>query len=120
MKRILVVDDEQVAVKALCSLLEMDGYEPVGIVVPEEAVRRLRSETFDAVITDLEMPGVHGLEVIRVAREAPAAPPVLVVTAYAHSPASDSALALGARCVLGKPLKYERLMAELAECVPLS
>jgi CheY-like chemotaxis protein len=118
MRRILVVDDEAVAVNALCSLLEMDGYAPVGVCVAEEAVRRLRSEAFDAVITDLEMPGVHGLEVVRAAREAHAAMPVLVVTAYGNSPVSDSALVHGARCVLGKPLKYERLLAELARCAP--
>jgi len=113
MSRILVVDDDAVAVRGLTQLLEMDGHEAVGLLQPELALVRLRAEAFDVLVTDLEMPGVHGLELVRAAREAQPGLAVVVVTAYDHSPAGASALALGARRVLGKPLHYEELLAEL-------
>lgn len=111
--RILVVDDDKVAVRGLCDLLELDGYSPVGFDLPEKAVERLKLESFDALVTDLEMPRLHGLEVVKAARAARPELPIVVVTAYAGSPAAASALALGARCVLKKPLAYDRLLAEL-------
>lgn len=116
--RILVVDDDRVAVRGLCDLLELDGYAPVGTELPERALEHLRAESFDALVTDLEMPKVHGLEVVKEALAAHPGMPVFVVTAYAGSPAAASALALGARSVLKKPLAYEHLLSELAACIP--
>ena len=117
MKRILVVDSEPVAMGALCDLLVMDGYATVGLCGSDEAVRRLRDEAFDVVITDVELPGGHGLEVVRTAREARPGALVLVVTGLVNSQASDAARSLGACRVLGKPLRYETLISELQTCI---
>jgi two-component system response regulator AtoC len=113
MKRILVVDGEPVATGALCDLLSMDGYDPVGLCSAEDAVRRLRSEPFDVVITEVELPGGHGLDVVRTAREARPGTPVLVVTGLVNSRAAEIARSLGVSRVLGKPLLYETLISEL-------
>lgn len=117
MKRILVVDGEPAAMGALCDLLVMDGYATVGLCESDAAVRRLRDELFDAIITDVELPGGHGLEVVRTAREARPGAPVLVVTGHVNSLASEAARALGVRRVLGKPLRYETLVSELQTCI---
>lgn len=117
MKRILVVDGEPVAMGALCDLLVMDGYVTVGLCESEEAVQRLRDEAFDAVITDVELPGGHGLEVVRTARKARPGAPVLVVTGQVNSLASEAARSLGVRRVLGKPLRYETLISELQSSI---
>ncbi len=116
MKRVLVVEGEPVALGALCNLLEMDGYAPVGLEAPGEALERLRGEPFDAVVTDVEFTGGRGLELIREALTARPKLPVLVVTGQVNSRATQEALSLGACCVLGKPLRYEALVAELAAC----
>lgn len=113
MKRVLLVDDDRVAVDGLCSLLEMDGFDVTGLVSPEEALRRLKDERFDVLITDLEMPRIHGLDVVRAARAASATMKVLVVTAYMGSRASATALTVGAARVFSKPLRYELLIHEL-------
>jgi DNA-binding response OmpR family regulator len=113
MKRILVVDSEPAATGALCDLLSMDGYAAVGSYEVEEAVNRLRTESFDAVITDVELTGGHGLDVIRTARTARPGAPVLVVTGQVSSLASEAAVSLGVCRVLGKPLRYETLISEL-------
>lgn len=116
-RRILVVDGEPVATGALCDLLSMDGYVTVGLCEPDEAVQRLRSELFDAVITDVVLPGGHGLEVVRTARELRPDTPVLVVTGQVNSLASEAARSLGASRVLGKPLRYETLVSVLQRCL---
>jgi DNA-binding response OmpR family regulator len=117
MKRILVVDGEPVATGALCDLLSMDGYTAVGLCATEDAVQRLRNEAFDAVITDVELPGGRGLDVVRTARLSRPGAPVLVVTGHVNSLASEAALSLGVCRVLGKPLRYETLITELKTCI---
>jgi CheY-like chemotaxis protein len=91
----------------------MDGYEVVGMTSSEEALRSVESDRFDAIVTDLEMPNVHGLDIVRAARTRDPAATVVVVTAYVNSPASRNAVALGAKAVLNKPLRYETLIQVL-------
>lgn len=111
-RRLLVVDDNQTTVDALRVLLEMDGYQVAAFSRPTEALAALREGLTDLVITDLEMPAVHGTEVVRAARLS--GTPVLVVTAYASSPAVTDALALGAARVMLKPIDYDELLAAVA------
>jgi CheY-like chemotaxis protein len=113
MKRILVVDGEPVATGALCDLLSMDGYATVGLCGTNEALQRLRDEVFDAVITDVDLPGGHGLDVVRTARKELPGAPVLVVTGHVTSLAAEAARSLGASRVLGKPLRYPTLISAL-------
>ncbi len=113
MTAILIVDDDPGAVGALVTLLELDGYHAVGLTDPEEALAQLERRRFDVVITDLEMPGIHGVDVARAARLANPEAAILVVTAYDRSAASARALAVGAQRVFGKPLHYEELRAEV-------
>jgi DNA-binding NtrC family response regulator len=116
MKRILVVDGEPVATEALCDLLSMDGYAAVGLCATDEALQRLRDEAFDAVITDVDLPGGQGLDVVRTACRTRPGAPVLVVTGHVNSLMSEAALSLGVCRVLGKPLRYETLISELQSC----
>ncbi len=116
-RRILVVEGEPVAMGALCDLLAMDGYAAVGLCEPDEALRRLRDELFDAIITDVVLPGGHGLDVVRTAHECRPGTPVLVVTGQVHSLASEAARSLGVQRVLGKPLRYETLISALRDCI---
>jgi len=114
MKRVLVVDDDFGAALGLRKLLELDGYEVVATESPRTALAMLESERFDAVVTDLEMPGVHGVEVVRAAQRARPGMPVLVMTGYFGTPVCDTALREGARSIFGKPIDYETLALELA------
>lgn len=114
MRRVLLVDDDANTVKALRTLLELDGYEVDALVSSREALQHLAAQQYDVVVTDLEMPMVHGVQVVRAAKAAWPRTRVVVVSAYAHSPAADKAVAEGADRVLGKPLDYEALLGELA------
>jgi two-component system response regulator QseB len=114
MIRVLVVDDDAAAADGLRMLLASDGYEVVACDEPTAALEQLGRTRFDAVITDLEMPRVHGVEVVRAARAASSGTLVYVVSAYSDSPASEEARAAGATRVFGKPLDYDVLADDLA------
>lgn len=117
MIRVLVVDDDVGAASGLRKLLELDGYEVVATESPRLALEKLESERFDAVITDLEMPGVHGLEIVRAAQRVLAGMPVFVMTGYFGTPVCEAALREGARRIFGKPIDYDALVDELARSV---
>jgi two-component system response regulator PilR (NtrC family) len=115
MNRVLVVDDDWHAAEGLRLLLELDGYKVVALKCPQQALELLRAERFDALITDLEMPRHHGIELLEAARAKTAGMPVLVMTGYFGTPICDEALRAGARRVFGKPVDYDQLVIELAD-----
>jgi len=111
--RVLIIDDDWGAASGLRTLLEMDGFDAHAVPSSALGLDRIANDEFDALVTDLEMPGYHGLELIRAARAAHPEMPILVVTAYIDSTATRDAVAAGAQRVFGKPLHYELLLAEL-------
>lgn len=80
--RALVVDDEEASRRDLFSLLVREGVEVEEAASAEEALERLRSDPFDAVFLDIRMPGLTGLEAVRVLQDLPDPPLVVFVTAY--------------------------------------
>lgn len=113
MNRVLVIDDDISSVEGLARLLRLDGFDVVATPSSTEALTRIREQHFDALITDLEMPDVHGIEVVRAARSVDPKLPIFVMTAYSDSPITRAAIQAGARCVLDKPLQYDELLATL-------
>lgn len=113
MSRVLVIDDDRGAAEALSRLLRLDGHEAVGFASPAEARVAIEHEPFDAVITDLEMPRVHGVDIVRTARRVHAGAPVFVITGYGNTAAERTARDSGASAVFGKPINYDELLAAL-------
>lgn len=117
MFRVILIDDERGAVSALTRLLRLDGYDVRAFSSAERGREAIESGPFDAVVTDLEMPEVHGIEIVRTAQRLKHSAPVFVVTAYAESAVGRCALALGARRVFNKPLDYDALAHALEEAL---
>jgi len=82
MPHILIVDDEPSTAWALAEGLTDDGYTIDTFRSAEDALQWLRDGHSDLVITDLNLPGMSGLELARKLRRGPKAQPVIVVTAY--------------------------------------
>jgi len=82
MPHLLIVDDEPSTAWALAEGLTDDGYTIDTFRSAEEALQWLREGHSDLVITDLNLPGMSGLELARKLRRGPHAQPVIVVTAY--------------------------------------
>ena len=83
-RTVLVVEDDQLFRASLCELLEIFGVDVQPVGDADEAVRALRDRTFDAVITDMDIPG-DGATVLRYAEVLRPAMPVIVLTALPPS-----------------------------------
>lgn len=112
--RLLVVDDELELMRALCDGLAAQGFDPVGLSDPQEAADRLADGGFDLMLTDLMMPGLDGIELLR---RGLAADPHLVgilMTGQGTIPTAIEAMKAGAYDYLLKPFKLQVLLPVLA------
>ena len=109
MARVLIVDDETKLAALLAEALELDGHEVVQAGGGKEARARLSSRAFDVVVTDLRMPEVDGLAVLRAARARPAPPDVVLMTAHAAAESAVEAMKAGAADYVTKPFATDEL-----------
>ena len=107
--RILVVDDEKSMRDLLSITLEKEGYDVLTAAGGEPAIEALHRESVDAVITDLRMPKVDGLQVLRVAKEISPDMAVIVITAVASTETAVEAMKLGAYDYITKPFKLDEV-----------
>src|SRR3990172_8708763 len=107
--RILVVDDEKSTRDLLSITLAKEGYDVLTAAGGEPAIEALHRESVDAVITDLRMPKVDGLQVLRVAKEISPDMAVIVITAVASTETAVEAMKLGAYDYITKPFKLDEV-----------
>jgi len=107
MAKVLLVDDEPGVLYTLQEVLTEHGDEVVTATSGAEALTRL--EGVEAVVTDLVMPGMDGLELLRAIRERDAALPVIVLTAQGSERAAVSAMKAGAHDYLRKPFDVDEV-----------
>jgi two-component system, NtrC family, response regulator PilR len=107
--RVLIVDDEKSMRDLLAMSLEKAGYDVTAADGGEAAIEAIRKESFDGIITDLRMPKVDGMQVLRAARDLSPETAVIVVTAVASTEAAVEAMKLGAFDYLTKPFKLDEV-----------
>jgi signal transduction histidine kinase/DNA-binding response OmpR family regulator len=101
--RILVVDDEPHVVQIFQDLLAQRGYEVVSSMNGDDAIVKVTTGNFDLVLTDINLPGVDGLEVVRAAKAADKDTCVILITGYASTTTAIDALRQGAYDYITKP-----------------
>src|ERR1700688_723851 len=111
--RLLVVDDEASVREALALVLDLSGFDVTTAVDGREAIHTLATHSPDAVILDVLMPGLDGLEVCRRMRSVGNRTPVLMLTARAEVSERVAGLEAGADDYLAKPFAREELVARL-------
>jgi two-component system, OmpR family, response regulator MprA len=111
--RILVVDDEPAVREALERILRLDGFEVALACDGREAVRSQAAAPADAVLLDVLMPGLDGLEVCRRMRDTGDRTPVLMLTARDQVGDRVAGLEAGADDYLSKPFALEELLARV-------
>ena len=115
--RILLVEDDADAAYYIMRVLTTMGYfDVVHLLDPAVALRRAVAEPWDLVLTDVDLPGMSGLDLLRALRREVPALPVAVVTARVPSVAAD-ALRLGAGAYLEKPVPAAHLVAVTAALI---
>ena len=111
--RVLCVDDEPVILQILRRLLEGHGFEAVTCSDPTTAISTFSAGSFDVVITDIHMPGMDGLTLMRTLRQREPELPVVVVTGQGTVDTAIQALREGATGMLVKPFTGHELLAEV-------
>ena len=108
-KRILVVDDQESMREMLADLIDLMGHEPRTVGDAQEALEALEESDVDLVITDLNMPVVDGLELMkRIKGNAPELP-VIIITGYGTFHTEKQVLSSGADGYIPKPCTINRV-----------
>ena len=115
--KILIVDDEEGLRKVLARGLAKEGYLTEAVGSGAEALSRIAAESFDLVITDMQMPGMNGLELLAEIKAFDPALPVLVITAYGTVESAVQALRLGAYDYITKPFESDELKLTIAQAL---
>jgi DNA-binding NtrC family response regulator len=115
MATVLIVDDDSALREGLTEALIDLGYRPIAAADGREALDLAAHERIDAVLLDLRIPGMDGLEILRRLRaRRSGAPPVAILTAYATAANTIEAMRLGAFDHLTKPIAREDLVSLMA------
>lgn len=101
---VLVVDDEVVVQKVLREALRRGGYRVTSAASAEEAIDLMQKRRFDLVLTDKNLPGASGMEVMRVARSLNPAPAIVMITGYSSLDSAVEAMDIGAHDYIEKPI----------------
>lgn len=108
-KKVLVVDDEEVVCKSVKRILEKKNLEVDAALNATEALEKIAKEDYGVVITDLMMPKITGMELLKRIRKSKPETPVIMITGYATVRTAVQAIKLGAFDYIPKPFTPEEL-----------
>jgi two-component system, cell cycle sensor histidine kinase and response regulator CckA len=115
---VLVVDDETAVRRFACRVLERAGYGIVEAIDGVDALEVIQSRTgsLEAVVSDIVMPRMNGVELMQALSVSQPDLPVILMSGYANAALTD--LGIAAPCsILPKPFSAERLLAEVSRCI---
>jgi len=115
--RIMVIDDEKIVGDMAKMSLEQEGYQVETFLNAEPALKRLETERFDVVVTDLKMKGIDGMEVLRTVKTRYPDTKVIMITAFANLDAAIEALRNEVHDFFPKPVKIKELKASIARAL---
>jgi DNA-binding NtrC family response regulator len=120
--KILIVDDERIAVKNLEHILKKEGYSVSGTESASNALKLLEKQEFDVVLTDLRMEKIDGLQILKKCHELQPDTEVIMITGYATLESAVETMKKGAFHYIAKPFKLDlvrNIVKEAAEKVQL-
>lgn len=118
--QILLIDDEPDSCKALSLLLQRSGYKIKSCHSGEQALEILNTQFFDLVISDLLLPGVNGIDILKHIKEKSPQTSVILITGNASAETAVEAMKEGALDYITKPFNVERLKIQVAKAVEKS
>ena len=119
--KILIAEDDALTTKSLTYFLEAQEYEVVNANDGQIAVNFLKEESFDLIITDLNMPKIGGMELIHIIRnELHLETPVIVLTSSGIEQTEVDSFAIGASEFISKPFSPSVLNTRIQRLVPVS
>ncbi len=118
--KIMLVEDEKITRKTLTDILKKENYEVDSFSDGTEAFNYLGNNYYDVIITDLRLPGINGLEILKKTKEISPKTIVIIITAFATVETAIESLKLGAYDYLLKPFSPEQLLSILKHIELLS
>ncbi|MGE5699836.1 MAG: sigma-54-dependent transcriptional regulator [Deltaproteobacteria bacterium] len=115
--RILFIDDDRAGREVALFNLRKAGYEVVAASDGQEGIAAFSPEKFDLVVTDVKMPGISGIDVLRRVRSHAPDVPVLVITAFGNVETAVEAMKEGAYDFIGKPFHRDQLLLSVGKAL---
>lgn len=117
---ILAIDDEQIVLDSVRKILSEEGFRVETSLRGREGLERAERERFDVVLTDIRMPDIGGMRVLRDIKRSNPALPVVMITGYGTVRSAVEAMQLGAANYLEKPFTPDQLVAAIREALKCS
>jgi len=108
--KVLVIDDEKVVLDSVAKILTDEGYDVDANVSGREGLNQALEEQYDIVLTDIRMPDIGGMRVLRDIKRTKPSLPVVMITGYASVKSSVQAMKLGAADYVEKPFTPDQLI----------
>lgn len=115
MKTILIVDDQQGIRLLLHEVFKKEGYYTELAANGVEALQIVNSKPVDCALLDMKIPGMNGIDILRMIRETHKEMPVLMMTAYGEQDIIEEAIGLGATGYFAKPFNIFDIIAKVKE-----
>jgi len=115
--KIHIIDDEPIIHEVLGDLLTSEGYAVVNSANGEEALEKHSAQTFDLILLDLLMPGMDGIEVLKLLKKRDPRSVIIIITAYASVESAISAMKIGAFDYVQKPFKHDELLLTVGRAI---
>lgn len=116
-ERILIVDDELIALRNLEHIMKKEGYDVTGTQSGQNALKLIEEKHFAVVLTDLKMEKVDGMQILKKVRELHPESEVIMITGYATLESSVKAMKQGAFYYIAKPFKLDEVRKVVKEAV---
>jgi EAL domain-containing protein (putative c-di-GMP-specific phosphodiesterase class I) len=118
--RILLADDDEDVARSISRALRMSGFDVVTAGEGHQAAQRLADGSFDAVISDISMPGMTGIDLLKVVRQTDLDVPVVLITGRPSIDTATRAIQLGVIGYLIKPVEIAELIGTIERAVQLN
>jgi len=119
-KKVLVIDDEQIVLDSVSQILIDENYEVDVSLSGREGLDWAIERPYDIILTDIRMPDIGGMRVLRDIKRVKSSLPVLIITGYATTKSAVQAMKLGAAEYIEKPFEPEQLLEAVARALGLS
>jgi DNA-binding NtrC family response regulator len=116
---ILIIDDEKHLLEVIKLGLEDEGYNVDGFYDPIKAVEKFDEKDYDAIISDIRMPGMSGIEVLKYCKEQNPRVVVILITAYSSVESAIESMKAGASDYITKPFRMAELILRLSEALKI-
>jgi len=119
-KKVLVIDDEDIVLKSVSKILSEENYEVDVSSSGRQGIERAIERSYDMVLTDIRMPDVGGMRVLRDIKRAKPSLPVIMITGYGSVQSAVQAMQLGAADYLEKPFTPDQLLKAVASALDIT